>query len=167
MRLPLVPNAASTVDWLRTVVSSVAAAWSVEHAATGRHDWKWSDVTYNAGRFTASSSTWTVDSADVVTYRYAVLGTKMQLNFRVVNSDVGAGNATLRLALPVGYAIASYSFGVLSYNDAAAGTDIGLIEAVPGARHVALYKRASGNWTSTSSDNTVVQGSIEMEVARD
>lgn len=171
MKLPRLPFATTTtagiVEWLRLLVTGITVGWGVEHAADGTHNWHETDLAYNAGAFSAESSTWTVDSSDMKAYRSARLGPMMMLAFRVETSDVGAGNQSLRVALPTGYRISGYSHGALNYSDAGAATAVGLVVATPNNRFVSLYTGTVANWTATTGDNTLVQGTILMTVTKD
>ena len=171
MNLPVMPFGLSSFtlvqDWVRALAAAIAAGWRVEHKSDGTHHWNWTDITYNAGHFKGDASTWGVDSDDVVTYSYAVLGEVMVLRFRILNTDVGAGNQQLWLDLPAGYAIAGWSFGVLSYSDAGGANDIGVTVAQPDDRYVRLYTRTVANWTNTTADDTDVQGTIVLQVTKD
>lgn len=166
MKLPM-PLSAEWTTWARTLVASIAAGWTVEHTAEGRHNWSWTDVPYQAGLFTASSSTWTVDAGDVEFLRYALLGDRMELSFRILTTDVGSGNVYLAIALPIGWSAVNRSYGVLSYVDAGGTPDIGLVSTTPNQRFVELYTRTVANWTATTGDNTLVQGQIALRVRRD
>lgn len=160
---PLAP----TAQYLQQLVSAITAGWSVEHTGDGLHDWHEQNIPYSAGRFSGDTSTWTVDGNEVIAYRCARLGSMMHLSFRVQSSDVGSGNQALRVALPDGYRVAGYAHGTLNYVDAGATTDVGICVAVPDTRFISCYTRTVANWTATTSDNTVVQGSILFPVAQD
>lgn len=169
MRLP-----APLADWRAWAASLsrvLAQYWGVEHKSDGRHEWSWTDITYNAGRFKGNSSTWTVDAADVIEYRYGVLGNCMVLQFRILSTDVGSGNGFLLLDLPAGYRSTGWAYGPLSYVDAGGTADVGIVISDPDdatyARQVRLYTRTAANWTATTSDNTTVQGSILVQVIKD
>lgn len=162
-----VASTGSVKEWLRQVVSALAASWNVEHTANGRHDWHEANIPYNALYFSGSSSTWGVDSDDLVSLWYGVLGGQMTLTFYVRTADVGASNAYLTLALPTGYRVMRYSFGGHAYKDAGAAWDFGQVVAVPDERIIRIYTRPATNWTSTTADDTSVVGSILIAVTKD
>jgi hypothetical protein len=60
---------------------------------------------YSAGSFTANGTqTWTVDSGDVNTYAYTIVGTMMTVIFQITSTVVGGvANTQLRIAIPGGY----------------------------------------------------------------
>lgn len=127
---------------------------------------EWAAPTYAAGDYTANGTmTWTVDSGDVTTYRYTLIGKTLFLNFVIATTDVGgAVNTELRIAVPGGFTINHTTIGTLQYDDAGAATADGRSVATAGNTYIQLIKAASATWTSTSSDNTTVRGSIAIEV---
>ena len=172
MRLPASPygvtSAAGLMDWLRTLVTSIAAGWSVEHTAEGRHNWTWVDVPFGSGNFSASGSmTWTVDFGDVNQCRYVLLGDLMWFQWWITGSDVGGtADPTLYLRLPSGYRASGRAVGVNNYLDAGATWGTGLCTIETRASTVNLYKSGLANWTLTSSDNTDVFGNLWLRVER-
>jgi hypothetical protein len=168
MNLPALPYGTTTISglvgWLRTLVASIVAGWTTEHNGDGTHHWNVTVPAFNAAWFTGDTSTWTVDSSDVQGLTVARLGDVLVYAFRIVGTDVGAGNLALRVSLPPGVVITRWSMGVLSYIDAGGTSDIGVIVGMPGERVVSLYTRTTANWTNTTGDNTTVQGTIHLFV---
>lgn len=172
MKLPVSPfygdRLEGLAEWLRSAMSSVAAGWSVEHTPTGGHDWHWAPVPYSSGAFTGSASmTWSVGGEDVTWYECGRLGDCLRLTFVIEDTDVGGTASTeLRVALPPGYAVSGYWYGALRYIDAGT-TGTGHVAANDGDRFVRCFTTTGANWTLTTSDDTSVQGSIEMRVTKD
>ena len=124
-------------------------------------------VAHAGGNFTADGTTWTVDSADQISYHYQQRGSVVFLVLEVENSDVGGSTTNLRVTLPNSWSVRTnrQGRGYATLRDA--GTRMtGQWLAVPGDTFVRFHKTDStANFTSTSSDNTDVQATMELEVA--
>lgn len=123
------------------------------------------DVAHAAGNFTADSGTWTVDSGDQITYCYQIDGNKMHIAFLIINSDVSAAVAGLKIAIPAGRVVARTTFNAMGYRDA--GTQgSGFVRASAGATVLRLVKNIGEtvNWTVTAADDTDVTGEITFMV---
>jgi len=124
----------------------------------------WTTPAFNAGNFTASGSmTWTVESGDVQTYAYTIIGKTMILNFTIVTSTVGGTpDSTLQIAIPASKLAAKTQTGGLTYTDAAL-RGVGSTTVVAGGSIAYLYTYSWGNWTP-STNTTRVSGSIAFEI---
>lgn len=127
----------------------------------------WTSVSYNAADFSGlGGQTWGVDSGDVITYKYIVIGKMMTVSFYISTTDVGGvANPALTLKIPGGFTAASnMRSSSLWYNDAPT-EGAGLIAIPSGSTVIQLYKSNSGgNWTATTSDNTQCVGVITFEI---
>jgi hypothetical protein len=125
----------------------------------------WISPAYNAGDFTAGGTmTWTVQSADVYTYEYTLIGHTMILAFDIIQTSVTAPLAAdLRIAIPGGFTAAKYTPQVFVYNDNGGGNTAGFAQIVPGGTYLSLYKMGLGNW-SAAVNTTNVFGNISFEV---
>ena len=124
---------------------------------------EWTAVPYNAGNFTASAGTWTVDSGDQLAYAYTLVGKTMTLAFDIVGTDVSAG-AILRIAIPGGYTAARRTRTPISVRDNGTyGTGFAIVK--PSQAYVeCVASQAAANFAITAGDNTDVNGEITFEV---
>ena len=121
---------------------------------------------YNAGDFTASAGSWTVDSGDITTYAYNLVGKEMTVAFEIGNTDVSATPNTLRIAIPGGFTSAKRMRNLIQSVDAGAASTVGVAIVSAGGTVIDLTKDlAATAWTTTSADNTGVFGEITFEVS--
>lgn len=128
---------------------------------------EWTTPAFDAGNFTASSGSWTVDSGEVTTYAYTLIGKTMIVAFFIQTTDVSATPAALRIAIPASKVATRRMSVKCSYQDASSTwVDTGTAEVLPSGTFISVYKAAFGgaNWTTTSSDNTSVYGTLMFEV---
>jgi len=121
-------------------------------------------VPYLAGNFTGNGTmTWTVDGTDVNNLAYAVIGKLMFLAFNISATSVGgAVNSALQIAIPSHAMSSRYGAGSYQYADnGVAGA--GAWQVSPNGTVVQLFNAASGNWTA-SANNTTVVGTAIFEV---
>jgi hypothetical protein len=136
-------------------------------ASNGRAvgDGIWTTPAYNAGNFTASSGTWTVDSGDVGALTYTITGAKMMtVCFIIQSTDVSATPTTLSILIPGSYVAASSVRNLLQVADAGTfGT--GVVRVSAAGSTIDIFRSTSGAaWTSTSSDNTDILGQITFPI---
>lgn len=126
----------------------------------------WVDVPFDAANFTASAGTWTVDSADVITYSYQIDGNKMTVSFEIMNTDVSAGPISLRIAVPAGRTIARTTRNMCQIkNNGVIATTPGVVRAAAGNTFLEVFRDAASTvWTATAGDNTDVLGQITFMV---
>ena len=125
----------------------------------------WTTPAFDVGNFTAAESmTWTVDSADVLTYAYSIVGKTMSLNFLLSTTTVGGTLSNyLILKIPGGKTIAKYFSTIIFVTDNGVNA-VGYMLGIAGTTEIRLYKDVSGvNW-SASTNNTGVRGSIILEI---
>jgi hypothetical protein len=166
---------------LEQVFASIAAWMQQEHNDDGTHSTitasgtiterrrtkpmgAYTDVAYNTANFTASTGTWGVDLADVVTYAWAIVGQTMTVWFEIDTTDVSAAPATLGLAIPGGYKAARRTVALIQAIDAGGvATGVAFVSA-DGAVINFQASVAGAGWTTTAADNTSVRGQISFPI---
>lgn len=167
MKLPLTPRFSTLADiasWASGLASSIAAGWNIEHRPDGRHNFRGSDVSFRASDFFADNAmTWTVERADVQSFRRTMIGYYlMKIDFEVAGGVVGGTpDAELRLQIPDNRVVNGRQEGTFVYIDSGTG-GTGLWYAIHGESFVRLYRDYSGTvWTAAG--NTVA-GQMFIEV---
>ena len=118
--------------------------------------WRWDDVAFAAGNFTASAGTWTVASGDHTFYRVARLYDQVMVWFDLTNTSTSAGMTTsLYITLPNGWAITNNSFmGVChEYSNL---NEVGYI--IPNTTTLDLRRAAGSNWPSNRTNDLSIRG---------
>jgi hypothetical protein len=128
----------------------------------------WITPTFAAGDFTASGSmTWTVESADVVSYAFQQRGKMLLVIFYILNTTVGGTlSATLKIAIPGGFTATKSVLGVAGIDNDNAGANTPLeIEVAAAATVINLYHNLNspGTW-SAATNATNVFGEFAFEV---
>ena len=143
-----------------------AAVHALAYYESGTRIGAWTTPSYNAGDFTASAGTWTVDSGDVITYAYTTVHKLMTVAFEIHTTDVSATPVTLRIAVPGGATIAKQMRNVITVINAGAAATSGNVVAIAGTTYLSCYVDFTGTstWTATAADNTYVLGQITFEV---
>ncbi len=125
---------------------------------------EWTSVPFNAGNFTASAGSWTVDSGDVLVQEIAYDGLTMWMAFTIVSTDVSTTPSDLRIAIPNGE-VADFRMDAFGFCSDAGATPIGLtITTAAGGTVLSLGKLGSAAWTATSGDNTAVVGVVAFSI---
>jgi len=127
---------------------------------------EWTTPAYSGANFIGGGSmTWTVDSGDVVTYQYTLIGKLITVVFRLLNTTVGGTLAnTLSVRVPGGFTAAKTTVSpTLLYNDNGAGAVVGTLLITATNNAIGLNKLTLANW-SASTNNTEVNGVITFEV---
>jgi hypothetical protein len=122
------------------------------------------NVAFDAGNFLAvgGGNSWTVAEADQVTYAYKLNGRIMRLAFAINATDVGGTPTQLTIAVPGGFTCSIQLVQPLRTFDA--GTDgFGICYATVSGTVIVIQK-ISGAFTATTSDNTTIQGTIDVPV---
>jgi hypothetical protein len=131
---------------------------------------EWTNQAYAAGDYTASSSTWTVDSGDVLLNRYTLIGKTVIWQINIENTDVGGADDidALRVAVPgsLTEVAATIKRGMCGYaDDKGATKDYGWW-TMSAAGYVALKAFANDNpWSTTAADNTDIACTIIFEIS--
>jgi hypothetical protein len=110
---------------------------------------EWTDITYNAGNFTAGGAmTWGVDVFDIGTLKYAVIGKSLLLNFYIAaTTTAGVAAPDLRITLPNSYIIANTMLGAGGvYNTSALTHEPLITYGAAGDSYVSLYRKGNANW---------------------
>jgi hypothetical protein len=125
----------------------------------------WMPIPYAASNFTAApSGSWTVDSSDVVTLQYALVGKTLWLAYELAVTDVAGSPSELRVTLPPGYTGGAKVTNPLVYRDATAW-NAGVCVLAIGASYVSLQRdpEASTNWKHTT-NGTSISGTAMLPV---
>lgn len=123
-------------------------------------------IAYASGNYTASTGTWTVDSADQVTLSYLISGMtkQMRMLFAVVETTTSNATTQLRIALPGSYSPVEETDGLFRARDnTATVSELGLVLVEAGVARLRL-QLADGTQWAVSTNNTSVQGQLEFEV---
>lgn len=129
-------------------------------------DFTWTTPAFNSADFTASGGmAWTVETGDVATLAYLIIGKTMIINFHITATTVsGTPGTTLRIKIPAAKSSAKrIACPFTAYDN---GTNVtGMALCALGSTNIELTKNfdASSNWTS-STNNTYVTGSITFEI---
>lgn len=133
------------------------------------HQGAWITPTFSAGDFTGSGSmTWTVDSGDIQTDAYLIVGNSAMYSFSYSNTTVGGTPSTdLRRTIPAvlsGFPTASiYTFWSRNLDNGTANDGFFYIFADGGSFINIRRDKTSGNWAA-STNNTYVQGFGEWQI---
>ena len=123
----------------------------------------WTTVPFAAGDYTASSGTWTVEAADVSTFRYMVIGKTLFYNIRLLATTTSAGMGTqIKIKMPGGFSSTFFGMGIVHYN--MNGTyETGLVTA-QGADIILFRLNFNNNFVSslTNTFDVRVQGFVEI-----
>ncbi len=174
----------NTKESLRKIVAALAAGYHVQHNPDDTHgtitstgsvsersraipQGVWIPVTYLAANFTAAGATWTVTGAEVVVFKYMLLGLTMFVSWYLETTTLSAAVATLTLRIPVTVIPNVQGFNACAYDDN--GTrGIGTAQARRPASgsngiFIDLSKdiRGSANWTNSAA--LTVAGQIQIE----
>ena len=129
---------------------------------------EWTNQAYASGEYTASASTWTVDSGDVTLNRYMLVGKTVTWQLTLAATDVGGTPAHLRVAVPGSLTeVAALSRGGSCGYTADAGTVANQSSywIMDASGYVKLFLFTGGNWTTTAADNTAITCTIVFEIA--
>jgi hypothetical protein len=125
---------------------------------------EWTTPSFDAGDYTGSGSmTWTVDSGDVTTMSYTLVGTTMVLSFFLTSTSVGGTpDSVLQIAIPGGFTAVSRMRNPINVLNGGAQST-GLAEVQASQPFVFVYKDFAA--TTYSAGATDVYGQITFEVA--
>lgn len=129
---------------------------------------EWANQAYSAGDYTASASTWTVDSGDVALNRYMLVGKTVTWQVTIASTDVGGAPAHLRIAVPGGLTEAAAmsrggSCGLTT--DAGTSANQSSYWIMDASGYVKLFLFTGGAWTTTAGDNTGMTCTITFEIS--
>jgi hypothetical protein len=128
---------------------------------------EWANQAFSAGEYTASASTWGVDSGDVTTNRYMLVGKTVTWQLVIANTDVGGTPVNLRVAVPGSLTEASLTRGgACGYTkDSVTAANNTSYWIMDGSGYVKLQLSSSSNWTTTTGDDTSISCTITFEIA--
>lgn len=162
---------------LDNLVVGINAMWEVGHNPDGTHKsvteqgrasamGEWMAAPFDASTFSSNvGANWTVETADVNTLAYTLVGKTMTLAFTLINTSVGAGATTeLRITLPAGV-----RGGAIGQTRAGAQiTDVtsqaGFCYTQPGRTYLGIQKITGAAFTASAVDAITVTGSITFPV---
>ena len=124
---------------------------------------EWTSPAFSAGDYTASTGNWTVDSGDVTTFAYILVGKMMTIMFQIQDTDVSATPSNLIRVIPGGFTATKTARNTFVYQDAGGANTVGLVSITGGTTSI-NFAKLSGNWSTTAADNTAVLGQITFEV---
>lgn len=123
----------------------------------------WITPTYAAGDYTASVSTWGVDSGDVSTNAYRLVGNTITWTFLLVSTDVGGAPAELRFTIDPAFVPTKRTITPFIISDTGTNS-VGYIDLNPAQLYMVMQKINGAAMTMTAADNTAVEGSVTFEV---
>lgn len=132
---------------------------------------EWAAVPFNAAHYTANAGTWTVESGDVLLYRYMLIGKTLwiALNVQATTTSAGMGNE-LRIQLPGGLQAINKEFtGPLPFiSGGGIGPTRGYVVTRDGgsggANKIALFKSDSSAWPDSRTNDLGVRFVAALEV---
>jgi hypothetical protein len=144
-------------------IADIRSSGKVYEQSRSAYMEEWITVAHNAANFTADSGNWTVDSGDQTTYAYALSGDSMTVAVVLSGTDVSATPSELRVAIPGALSAVRRidTTGIVS--NAGGAAEVCQVRVDAGETHITI-SRLSGNFSSTSSDNTSVVFTIKFEV---
>jgi len=121
---------------------------------------EWSAVPFNAADFTASVGTWTVEAADIITFRYTLIGKTMIVSLYIQTTAISGAPTELRIKIPAGYLSGSQSRIPCQMYDGTWG--LGVLY-VTGSSFIGFAKSTLVAFPSGASDVRVL-GQITFEI---
>lgn len=118
------------------------------------------DIAYDAGNFTASAGTWTVDVGDQVTLAYTVRDRRILLSF-YIQASTTSNSAAVRITLPNSYTglVAERSL-IQAFDGAAGAAGLALIAAA--GTYVEMYKDAASTNFAAQVATLYVIGQVDF-----
>jgi hypothetical protein len=145
------------------VTSGATANWNLVSHEQGA----WITPTFAAGTFTGVNAlTWTVDSGDVITHAYRLVGRTLTVAWLLAGTSCGGTPDTLlKITLPVGFTAVKRTSGVQMIINNAAAAIAAYCEVPAGGAYLALGADmpATGNWAA-SVNASQVRGHLAFEV---
>jgi hypothetical protein len=148
-----------------SVTGAVTTTSSITERSRATPMGEWTTPAYNAANFTASAGTWTVDSGDVISYAYTLVGKTMTVVFDIDTTDVSATPANLLAAIPGGFIAARGTRTMIQVINAGGTAAVGVALVQAGGTSILFASTAAGGgWTTTAGDNTYLFGQITFEI---
>ncbi len=126
----------------------------------------WITPAFAAGDFLGGApQVWTVDSGDVVSYKYRLSGRSLTVTWYLAATSVsGTPGPTLFLRAPTDFQASGYSLHMVLQNDNSAGNLSTYALLSPGGTQIQIaHSSGVGNWTAAT-NTTYVFGTITWEV---
>lgn len=125
----------------------------------------WVNRAYSGANFTANGAmTWTVDSSDVVTDQYMLLGKTLFYHGNFAATSVGGTpNTTLKILIPGGFTAAQTATSNVWLKDAGNYITPGYAEVNTGGGFIMFFTNNEVNFT-TGTDNTQARFQINFEI---
>lgn len=146
------------------VQTSQINAGAVVAAKLGTDVGAWQSQTYAAGDYSAGGSmTFTVDSGDVGTNRYMVIGKTLFYEISISNTVLGGTpNAEVRIKIPGGYTAASSMPTIGTAYSGALTPNYEFTQVFPSSQTIAIYRAQAGSWPN-GTYSMWLQGMIEVQ----
>lgn len=152
-------------------LTPIAASGSITYQHDGTN-WKvvaheqgaWITPTYAGGTYTASTGTWTVDSGDVTSYKYRLIGRTLTFAVRIDTSSVASNGGDLRVGLPAGLTSnMSAQDAAIAFDNSLTTSDVGVASITVGITYVAVFLKGFGNWANAT-NTTALRFTLTFEV---
>lgn len=116
----------------------------------------WISVPYTSTDYTADSSTWTVDSGDLLGYRYMLHGTNLTVSFVTTATSVGAGNLRLFALLPNSwtFSVTVNTIGYANDNGTKTPTITQVNSGVSNSK-IGILRLDLANWASSTNNSDI------------
>ncbi len=127
---------------------------------------EWTAPAFDAAFFSADSGNWVVDSSDVTTFAYTLVGKTMTINFFLGSTTVTNATANLRLRIPGDYRAKRRATALGTARNAGGVATNLTMQVVPAVGEVFLFRGnlgSLGDWQASMNDNDLT-GSISFEV---
>lgn len=140
------------------IYDEVTARWRLlQHEQGG-----WIQVPYNAGDFTTPTGAWTVDSGDVGTFAYLLIGKALSVDFFLSATSVSLATASLKIKIPGGFTANKAKRQIESMIDAGTGV-VGFAQVGAAGTTIDCFKDiTAANW-SIATNATYILGGITFE----
>jgi hypothetical protein len=124
----------------------------------------WTTPAFDAGNFSGGGSmTWTVESGDVVTYAYTIVGKTMTLAFSLDTTTVGGTPSDeLLITIPASKTATKTIYAAAFISDDGSRS-IGVCRSVASRTTIGVLLASAGNFTA-STDNTIIRGEITFQI---
>jgi hypothetical protein len=147
----------------RFVYSGVLSRWVCVHHEQGA----WIAVPFNASNFTANASmTWTVQSGDVITFKYRLRGRSLTVAIAVQTTTVaGTPDISLQVAIPGGFvAAADVRNACVVQDDTTRGAGMMFVAPGTGGGAIITFRKMADTAWAPSTNLTQTIGVLEFEV---
>lgn len=153
----------------RAIHDAVRLLWAVQNDTLKRLSRVrpiWQTQSYDSSLFAASAGTWTVASADQLSYTFILLSTLMIIAFEFENTATSGGmGSQLLLRLPQRISAAGSGYtGVIHCGDNIDEVGRVVTRASPNQDQLSLERAAGSNWPDSAADDLDIRGAILLEI---